>query len=785
MTMKKYIFRSLSLIFLWSFVTPAMTQHLDTTDVNICRQAYLKHILDWLPSDRTGYGRVSYLDSTFGDWLKRTGELPPDFSTMRSIPTLPDPLVLDEGGADIQITTTVQWEQKKEELRKQLKQYITGTFPPPPDNMKSRILSETMDGQVKLQTVELSFGPDHQAKLTIELMIPPGDGPFPVFMTQWTHREWAQIAVRRGYIGCVYAGADSKDDTEDYGRIWAGEYDFTRLMRRAWGSFRAIDYLYTIPTVDREKIALTGHSRNGKQSLMAAAFDERITAIIPSSGGTGAEVPWRYCSYKYDVEDIALLGPAQPSWLHPRLRFFVGRENKLPVDQNSFMALIAPRGLMLSTAYEEGASNPWGIEKAFLSAQNTYSFLSAKDRIALRYRKGRHSTIAEDIEAYIDFFDYVFGRNLKKPEPQYSYVSSFDKWKKQSGENIDSLDFPLHKSSNDMTRQDGQKITSPEQWENKRKTILKKIEWALGEKPAGVTNPGPGDLSKNVLGEEKFGNVIPRLNSNSFMGRQPVSPYNGFGDYLYGYLYYPREKFENNEKIPVVIYLHEYDYSKGFSSMGLNHDIGSYIETLVRKGFAVFAFDMLGFGNRQVEGLHFYDRYPHWSKMGKMVVDVQGAVDALTNMEVIDADQIYVTGYSLGGTVGLYATALDQRIAGLVTVCGFTSMRSGDKNQWHIRELSDEQILLPRLGFFLDHPDRIPYDYDDVLAVIAPRPVLVIAPVYDQDADAESVRNSVEMANKAYEILGSSFRSIDLSTPADYNRFSEEMREEVYEWLEK
>src|SRR5690625_7648500 len=102
---------------------------------------------------------------------------------------------------------------------------------------------------------------------------------------------------------------------------------------------------------------------------MAAAFDERITAVVPSSGGTGAEVPWRYCAYQYDVEDIALLGPAQPSWLHRRLRLFVGREDKLPVDQTHFMALIAPRGLMLSRTNEAGARNPWGMERARLTAQ--------------------------------------------------------------------------------------------------------------------------------------------------------------------------------------------------------------------------------------------------------------------------------------------------------------------------------------------------------------------------------------------------------------------------------
>ena len=89
--------------------------------------------------------------------------------------------------------------------------------------------------------------------MTVEVMIPEGDGPFPVFLTQWNHREWAQLAVRRGYIGCIYAGADAKDDTEYYSELWAGEYDFTRLMRRAYGASRAIDYLYMLDEVDREK----------------------------------------------------------------------------------------------------------------------------------------------------------------------------------------------------------------------------------------------------------------------------------------------------------------------------------------------------------------------------------------------------------------------------------------------------------------------------------------------------------------------------------------------------
>ena len=489
----------------------------------------LEKIISLLPPDRIANGRVSFLDETFMDWLKRTGELPPDFDIMPSIPFLPDPLMLDEGGKNIPVTTMDQWKEKREWMRNQLEYYITGTYPPKPDNLKSKILNEKKDGKTVVRMIELSFGPENQAILTIELMIPPGKGPFPVFLTQWSHREWAQIAVRRGYIGCVYAGADSKDDTEKYSEIWAGQYDFTRLMRRAFGGYRAIDYLYTLPFVDKDKIGITGHSRNGKLSLMAAAFDERIGACILSSGGSGAEVPWRYTSQNYDIEDIALLACAQPAWLHPRLRFFIGRENKLPVDQNLFMALIAPRGLMLSTAITEGAGNPWGIEQAFLASQKVYKFLGAENNLAFRGRYGEHGISARDMEDYMDFFDYVFKRSNHKPENRLFYNYSFDKWEKLSGENINPEKYEVI-GQDDLLSDENKKITSLTKWEEKKLDIKNQLKWGLGDEPAGVINPGPRVFNKRTVDETNFGTFLIRPEATEKMGRMPISPYNGFGD---------------------------------------------------------------------------------------------------------------------------------------------------------------------------------------------------------------------------------------------------------------
>ncbi|MEO6135494.1 MAG: acyl-CoA thioester hydrolase/BAAT C-terminal domain-containing protein, partial [Ginsengibacter sp.] len=576
----------------------------------IKRKALLAEIVKLLPPDETKNGRVSFLDEIFGDWLNRTGELPPDFDKMPSIPFLPDPLIIDEGGKNIPVKTKQQWQEKREWMKKELQYYITGTYPPAPNNLKVKILSEKKEGTVTLRMVELRFGPKLEATLKLEVMIPEGKGPFPVFLSQWYHRGWAQVAVRRGYIGCVYTGADDDDDTEKYSEIWAGKYDFTRLMRRAFGASRAIDYLYTLPVVNKSKIALTGHSRNGKLSLMAAAFDERITAVIPSSGGSGAEVPWRYASHEYDVEDIALLTCAQPSWFPPRLRFFIGRENKLPIDQNSFMALIAPRGLMLSSATNEEASNPWGIEQAYLSAKKVYKFLGAENNLAIRLRSGLHGTRASDIEEYLDFFDYVFKRTRIKPENKLIYNYSFDNWRIKSGETINPLSYSRKGIEDIETSTTGQKIKSIKTWEEKKSNLQKQFRWALGVDPAGVKNVGPVELKNGGAGEEYFGTYLKRPAATKIMGRMAVTPYKEFGDYLYGYLYYPLEKEAeiNNgrTKLPVVVYLHEYDYSKGFSSQQYDHAIQPFFEDLVSKGFIVFSYDMIGFGNRIEEGSLFY-----------------------------------------------------------------------------------------------------------------------------------------------------------------------------------
>lgn len=749
---------------------------------DMSRQEYLQQLLKVLPKERysspdnhipgTSNPRVSPEDFTWREWQQRSGELPPDFDDLPFHPFLPNPLILDEGGKNMQVLTIEQWNQKRDEIKELAEYWITGTVPPPPGNIISEVIEEKSIGSLTERTILLKFGPEHKAKLHVNLLIPPGEGPFPVFICPWKkdRYDWVQAAVRRGYIGCRFTATDPKygftDDSETYEEIWWPEYDFSTLMRWGWAASRAIDYLYTLDYIEKEQIGLTGLSRNGKMALWAAAYDERIKAVIPISGGTGGEDPFMYTNEKYDNESIAEITRGFPYWLHPRLRFFIGRENKLPVDQNSLMALVAPRGLMLTSSIFEDQGNPWGIEQAYLSAKETYKFLGAEDKIAIDLRHGLHAPSARDVENYLDFFDYIFHRGDIKPSNKLYYNYTFSRWLGLSGENLDPLVFPVKSNGDLLKNADESIIDNPLLWEEKKAEIKENIIWGLGNEPPSLFPGSQPDYMRSLV-------IRPQV-SEGIISK----------DLGYGTLYYPNpsgDTLVEKEKLPVVIYLHEYAYPTGYSRR-----FQPILNDILNMGFAVYAFDQIGFGTRIEEGRLFYERYPNWSKMGRMIADVKYSVDALSEIEFIDPQKIYTVGYALGATVGLYSAALDERIAGTASVGGFTPMRSdtGAKTAEGVYGYSHIHGLIPRLGFFIGEEARIPYDFDEILASIAPRPVFIIAPSWDQYANMKDIKLCVDEVENIYGLFKAKDK-IDIFIPEDYNRFSPQMQQKVIEWLGK
>ncbi len=722
---------------------------------------------------------VSLQANTWQDWLERSGELPPDFSTMPSEPFLPDPLTTT-GQSGAAIRNKEEWAEKREWIKEQFQHWVSGTIPPAPGDMEVSILSDTMDGQVRVQMVQLNFGPDNKARMTFELMVPPGEGPFPVYMTQWNHRDWAQLAVRRGYIGCVYAGADSKDDTQEYQELYP-DYDFTGLMRRAWGASRVIDYLFTRSEVNKDQIAITGHSRNGKQSLWAGAFDDRIGAVITSSCGTGGITPWRYSDPQYCNQTLDDIASNAAHWFHPRLRFFFGREDKLPVDQNLLISLIAPRAVLFHYSTVETQLNPWVNEQCYHSVRSVYQFLGAARNIGIFPRMGEHAVAARDVERCIDFLDNHFGRRNIPWENRLTFDYSFEEWEKHhQAEREAAADIEPVKLQ--------EKYADAAAFNTDKPRILANLDWLLGDEPAGVkpdvvapTSPSRVDWIDIITGR-------PQVKNAKIIN---IGPYTAMGDHLAGALYVPTDdkgstRTRTNGKLPVILYLHQYAYNHGYA-YGYHEEGGrgnsKVFQKLTDAGFAVMAIDMFGFGTRLDEAKHFYTRQPGWSKMGKMVTDVYACVDALADFDFVDSDAVFLLGNTIGASVALIAAAQDERIDGVAVVAAFSPWRSSDSQYETIRTYSHAYGFLPRLGFFAENPKQVPVDFEEIVACVAPRPLLVIAPELDRHSNPEAVAASLSAAGNVYEAYGNS-EELVTQTPREINRMTMPMVDNVVEFFQ-
>ena len=487
--------------------------------------------------------------------------------------------------------------------------------------------------------------------------------------------------------------------------------------------------------------------------------------MIPSSGNTGEITPWRFNTNPYAIESVELLTGAQSHWFHPRLRFFAGREDRLPIDQHSLIAMVAPRGVMMYSGYMESAANPLAFEQAYRSALGVYQLLGHPERLWLHQREGEHSTNAEDIETFIDFFDTVFGRRQRAKSETWILGWDFDQWQRSTGIKIEPKALPRETPTPDQTRQHIREMLGPEPprapFDGKRK--FTDAAWAQ-----------EGWLSL-VMGRP----TADRLRANG-MGVTPV-PY---GDGQCAQLFYPLKR---NGKLPVIVWLHPYSYANGWAARSPWSDtVADYLADqrpsftgLIKQGYAVLAFDQIGFGTRLHEARRFYDRYPQWSLLGRMIADTRDAITAAGRLEEIDANQITVLGYSLGAKVALLAAAFDDRIQRIVAVAGIDSLRRPEgEGLWHYSHLHG---ILPKLGFFEQAPERVPFDWDEVLMAIAPRRTLVVAPQLDRYVQLDTVRAQVARAKKAY---AGHEEALELQTPLDINRFSKRIQAQVSAWLE-
>ncbi len=372
---------------------------------------------------------------------------PPAFPDVNDLPVqtnMPDVMIMADG---TRVTTPQQWQQRREEMKAILEYYELGHAPPPPGNVTGEDIksADFLDGTVKYRLVHLKFGPEEKLGMDIAIFTPSGKGPFPTiinpsfFMTpgvNFTNTsknistaptnflarlrlpvDPVQAAtnftniVYRGYAIVTYRYTQCGEDnpnfrTNTFYPAYPG-YDWGVLLGWAWGLSRVVDYLETQPFVDKNKLIALGHSRLGKLTMVATAFDDRISLGAPagsSGAGTGA---YRFCGPgrggKEGVEDMTR---KFGYYFVPRLKEFTGQMNKLPFDAYWYVALTAPRPWISIEGTEDQNCVPNAVKQTVLAAKPVYEFLGVSpDRVGVNYENHRHMLTPADWNAALDFAD--------------------------------------------------------------------------------------------------------------------------------------------------------------------------------------------------------------------------------------------------------------------------------------------------------------------------------------------------------------------------------------------
>jgi hypothetical protein len=211
---------------------------------------------------------------------------------------------------------------------------------------------------------------------------PGGRGPAgPTWQQQVLAKGWGYASLNPGsiqaddgagltlgIIGLVNHGQPRKLD------------DWGTLRAWAWGVSRALDYLETDKAVDSKHVALEGHSRYGKATLVAMAYEPRLwTAYVSSSGEGGAKLHRR--DWGEIVENVA--GEGEYWWMAGNFLKYAGplTWNDLPVDSHELVALCAPRPVFISGGATNG--DGWvdakGMFLAAAGAGPVYRLLGRKD----------------------------------------------------------------------------------------------------------------------------------------------------------------------------------------------------------------------------------------------------------------------------------------------------------------------------------------------------------------------------------------------------------------------
>jgi acetyl esterase/lipase len=311
-----------------------------------------------------------------------------------------------------------------------------------------------------------------------------------------------------------------------------------------------------------------------------------------------------------------------------------------------------------------------------------------------------------------------------------------------------------------------QPVRSLADWEIRRQHILLGMQQATGPLPSRAELPA---LETQILEEVSEPTFVRRTI------RFVAEP----GDWLTAYLYVPHAASPQNRAAAIVALHPTHRIGKGVVDGQGERPNRAYGRELAQRGYVVIAPDYPSFGDL-AEYDFAADRYQSGTMKG--IWNHMRCVDLLIEMQQVDAQRIGTIGHSLGGHNAIFLGVFDTRVQAIVSSCGWTPFH--DYYQGKIAGWTSDRYM-PRLrdAYALD-PDRVPFDFYELVAALAPRAFFSNSPLHDGNFDYRGVEKAAPGARRVYELYGHPERLRVTYPDADHD-FPEPVRGEAYQFLDR
>jgi dienelactone hydrolase len=308
-------------------------------------------------------------------------------------------------------------------------------------------------------------------------------------------------------------------------------------------------------------------------------------------------------------------------------------------------------------------------------------------------------------------------------------------------------------------------IQTQADWLERVEHIRNNMQLVMGQLP-GVSQRVP--LEYEVLSEELMEKYVRRK------VRYTAEP----DDRVPAWLLIPRQ-LPASGKCAAMLCLHQTtaigkDEPAGLGGLPNLH----YAHELAELGFVCVVPDYPSFGEYPYD---FKTKGAHYASGSmKAVWNNLRAVDLLQELPEVARERIGVIGHSLGGHNALFTAVLDQRLKAVVSSCGFTPFH--DYYQGALQGWTSDRYM-PRIReLYQNNPDRVPFDFYEILAALAPRACYSNSPKRDDNFEVEGVRKAFEKAEFVYKLFNAG-NQIRLATPDAAHDFPKAQRDEAYQFL--